>query len=195
MSAYVIKSNDGNFYVCMKNCHYTLTSDKNQASVFGDQYSAERLLKNSLSKKIKKVGVAVKILDEQDTVPDDYDEKENIESVENLLCTLSSVAAKLKCRGHVLQEQLSKHDLQVTDVEHYIEFNAGKLNAYEGYKAYKLLQDILVERRKIKKELHILKDFKGQVTVPRDIDAKINKIKSQTYKPRELKYLFDKKEN
>lgn len=193
MGVYVIASHDENAYVCMKNCHYTLTSDKNQAIVFSDQFSAERLLKHSISKKIKKIGVAVKRLDAEDTDLEDYDENENIESVENLLYTLSSVATKLKCRGQVLQEELSRQDRQITDVEHYIEFNIGKLNAYEGYQAYKLLQDILIKRRKVKNELHILEDFKDKVAIPKDIDTKINKLKSQTYEPRELKYLFDKK--
>ena len=81
----------------------------------------------------------------------------------------------------------------MTDVEHYIEFNVGKLNAFDGYKAYKLLQDVLVERRKVKDELQILQVVKDKMALPEDIEniqERVKELEGRKYEPRELKYLF-----
>ena len=42
-----------------------------------------------------------------------------------------------------------------TDLEHYIEFYT--FNASQGYNAYRMLKDVMVERRKIKDNLLIVK--------------------------------------
>ena len=91
-----------------------------------------------------------------------------------------------------LVEEESKYDRQRTDIEHYIEFNAGKLNACDGYKAYKMLQDVLLERRKVKDELQIINVVRDRMSLPDDIETKIKELESRTYEPREFKHLFEK---
>ncbi len=54
-----------------------------------------------------------------------------------------------------LHNELSIADKKRSDVEHYIEFF--NLNAAQGYKAYKMLKDILQERREIKNKIEELK--------------------------------------
>ena len=79
-------------------------------------------------------------------------------------------------------------------MEHYIEFNVGKLNARDGWKAYKLLQDVLVERRKVKDELQILQVVKDKMAIPDDIEninERVKQLDGRRYEPREFKYLFE----
>ena len=113
---------------------------------------------------------------------------------EAYISVLSEAAAKLNVRHQELAEQQSKFDGQVSDIVHYIEFNTGKLNACDGYKAYKLLQDTLLERRKIKDELQIIQVVRDRMNAEdiANVEQKIKEIETRTYKPRELTYLFEK---
>ena len=75
--------------------------------------------------------------------------------MKNLLSFLEKVKAyKIK-----LNHELSVADQKITDIYHYIEFHP--LNACQGYKMAKLLQDTLKERREIKNELDILGQIYG----------------------------------
>lgn len=51
-----------------------------------------------------------------------------------------------------LANELSETDKKILDVEHYIEISKS-LNAAQGYNAYKLLKDVLEERRHIKDQI------------------------------------------
>ena len=118
----------------------------------------------------------------------------DVGSAKYIVSVLSEAMAKLNCRHTSLVDEQSRYDRQITDVEHYIEFNAGKLNAAEGYKAYKLLQEVLVRRRKVKDELQIMNMVIDRVSIPEDLDEKISEMESRKYEPREFKYLFEEKE-
>lgn len=86
---------------------------------------------------------------------------------------------------------LSIADQKITDINHYIEFN--KLNACQGYKMSKLLQDTLKECREIKNELEILGQVNG-FSMKSISNGKIKtacNIKQKKYKPRVLKELFN----
>jgi hypothetical protein len=50
-----------------------------------------------------------------------------------------------------LKEDLSKLDLESSDILHYLEFN--KINAYDGWFFANKLKDIMIGRRRIKDEL------------------------------------------
>jgi hypothetical protein len=122
------------------------------------------------------------------------DVKPEVGTSKYIVSVLSDAVAKLNCRHLELSDELSKYDRQVTDVEHYIEFNLGKLNARDGWKAYKLLQDVLVARRKVKDELQILQVVKDKMALPDDIEnihTRVQELESRRYEPREFKYLFE----
>jgi hypothetical protein len=56
-----------------------------------------------------------------------------------------------------------------------------------------LLQDVLVERRKVKDELQILQVVKDKMALPEDIEniqERVKELEGRKYEPRELKYLF-----
>lgn len=211
MTGYVIADANKSIWVHQdSNGAYSLTTDKNKAVIFESKIVADSVFKSNLSKLIKSKGVLVKPvklqiagLDDQQPVNakvlavESPSVHHDFGSSKYIISVISDAMAKLNCRHTALVDEQSKYDRQVTDVEHYIEFNAGKLNACDGYKAYKLLQDVLVKRRKIKDELQIINVVRDTMAFPEDIaniDAKVQKLESRQYEPREFKYLFETKE-
>lgn len=77
---------------------------------------------------------------------------------------------------------LSDIDKEINDIYHYIEFS--NLDAYRGWKAYKMLKDKLNERRKIKDNLSSATRFS------QTIKAKSSKInnehKTKKYTPKKV---------
>lgn len=110
--------------------------------------------------------------------------------MENIFSSPEKNAKDLKQYKDKLRHDLSITDQKITDINHYIEFN--KLNACQGYKMSKLLQDTLKERREIKNELGILGEVNG-FNLKSIINGKLTTIqqkKQKKYKPRVLKELF-----
>ncbi len=101
-----------------------------------------------------------------------------------------------------LNNRLSIADQKRTDIEHFIENN--NLNAAQGYNIYKLLKEVLEERRKIKNqinELRIIYNFtiniqKKRKSLIQSVEDKHNFHSSETeskkYKVRILTDLFGK---
>ena len=203
MTKYAITNKDKTVWVYQSNGSYTLTTDKARALIFDSKPAAETVFKSNLSKFIKSKGVTVQTVGVQIEGTDAKPEPKAMavpspvpptESSKYIISVLSEAVSKLNDRHKELVEQESKYDLQRTDVEHYIEFNAGKLNACDGYKAYKLLQDILIKRRKIKDEMQIINVVRDRMNAEElaNIEQKIKTLEARTYQPRELTYLFEK---
>lgn len=208
MNGYAITDEKKTIWLCKdKSGAYSLTTNRNIAEIFESKIIADRVFKSNLSKLIKSKGVTVQAVELHVGSAVQKDQKATKEVVspaeatihpassQYIVSVLSEAATKLNNRHTVLSDELSKYDRQCSDIEHYIEFNAGKLNACDGYKAYKLLQDVLVQRRKVKDELEILKVVKDKMAIPDDmtsIDARIQALSARRYEPRELKWLFEK---
>lgn len=60
---------------------------------------------------------------------------------------------EIKSQWKELNNKLSIADQKVGDIEHFIEFN-NSLNAAQGYQIYKLLKEVLEERRIIKNQIN-----------------------------------------
>jgi dGTP triphosphohydrolase len=201
MTKYVITNESKTIWVSRDKTSYTLTTDKAKALVFESETNANMVFKSNLSKLIKSKGVMVQMLEEvapkpKETVTEQPKVTYDAGSSKFIISVISEAVAKLNCRHQELAEEQSKFDGQVTDIEHYIEFNAGKLNACSGYKAYKLLQDVLVQRRKVKDELQIIQVVRDRMNAEdiANIEQKIKELEARIYKPRELTYLFETKE-
>ncbi len=208
MTGYVIADANKSVWVCKDTSgSYSLTTDRAKALIFDSKPAADTVFKSNLSKFIKSKGVVVKSVTLQIAGADNKNTKAKDVAVESpciqpeygsskyIISVLSDAAAKLNCRHAELVEEESKYDRQRTDIEHYIEFNAGKLNACDGYKAYKMLQEVLLSRRKIKDELQMINVVRSRMSLPEDlanIETKIQELESRTYEPREFKYLFEK---
>lgn len=92
-----------------------------------------------------------------------------------------------------LAQKLSTIDKEICDIQHYIEFN--QFNAADGYKAYKLLNTKLKERRSVKNDFYkfqMLSDSKVSDIFDGTLDEKLKNINNQKYAPRVLKELFEK---
>lgn len=210
MNGYVITDKNQSIWVCKeKNGSYSLTTDRNRALIFDTRPAADMVFKSNLSKLIKSKGVMVKAIDlqiagattqvkqEVVVVKEVLSAPSETDTSKYIISVLSDAVGKLNCRHITLTEDLSKCDRQISDVLHYIEFNAGKLNACDGYKAYKLLQDILISRRTVKDELEIIQVVRDKMAFPEDIaniDKRLQESESRHYKPRELLYLFETRE-
>lgn len=208
MTGYVIADANKSIFVRQEqNGSYSLTTDKNRALIFDSKPAADTVFKSNLSKLIKSKGVAVSSITLQ-IAGENHTKmaKSEIETVtapnadfgssKHIIAILSDAASKLNRRYMELVDEQSKYDRQITDVEHYIEFNAGKLNACDGFKAYKLLQSILVKRRKIKDELQLISVVKDKMAISDDISSineRVRELESREYVPRELDYLFKTK--
>lgn len=203
MTKYAITNKDKTVWVYQSKGSYTLTTDKARALIFDSKPAADAVFKSNLSKLIKSKGVTVQTVGVQidgveakseQTVVVVPSPPQPTESSKYIISVISEAVAKLNVRHQELVDQESKYDCQKTDIEHYIEFNAGKLNACDGYKAYKLLQDILIKRRKIKDEMQIINVVRDRMNAEElaNIEQKIKTLEARTYQPRELTYLFEK---
>ena len=193
MNGYVITDTSKKIFVCKGGNNYTLTTDSDKACIFETKSKANSIYE-SLPKIMKSKDITVKPIKLQ--IGDEGAESKTAaepDSSKYIVSILSDTVAKLNSRHLVLSEELSKYDRQRTDIEHYIEFNTGKLNACDGYKAYKLLQDVLLQRRKVKDELQIIQVALDRIVSPDElaqIDSKVKELETRQYQPRELKHLF-----
>ena len=203
MTKYAIANKDKTVWVYQNKGSYTLTTDKARALIFDSKPAAEAVFKSNLSKLIKSKGVTVQTVGVQIEGAEAKSESKVVvtslhsspsESSKYIISVLSEAVSKLNVRHQELAEQQSKFDGRVTDIEHYIEFNTGKLNACDGYKAYKLLQETLLERRKIKDELQMIQVVRDKMNAEdiANVEQKISELEARVYKPRELTYLFEK---
>lgn len=186
---------------------YILTTNKHEADTFTDIKTANNVYKSCLNKKLQqmckvsaitntspeKLENTVKNMSNNDlnSLDLDLDLDSVFNDIMNSVRAINSIKDNCMSYIAVLSDNQSLCDRKIVDMEHYIEFN--KLNACDGYKAFKALQELLIERRKIKNKLKILIVIKNFIEGNNSLDnvlETINHINNQTYNPRELTYLF-----
>lgn len=135
----------------------------------------ERVVRDDLEQNTEKVMVA-----------------DNIQRWIDKLNDLNGLIKEANDRKCVLEKDLLKVDMEIQDCLHYIEFM--KLNAAQGYQAYKLLKERRVRRRSIKNELQVLDiilEKKFNDSFMDDVRKRISGMDHRTYRPRALQELFD----
>lgn len=183
---YIIKIGQ-NYIGCDNHGRYTEVTNLNDA-IRGDRSKLQNIINNCVAPKKRgkcklletttKPTKAVAIKDEDNTNP--LSAKADMYGIHNAIASLN--------------QQLSVADQEVADVYHYIEFN--NLNACEGFKVYKLLQNKLRQRRIIKDKklkLELFSELTIEDVLDGTFETKMNNLASKTYKPRVLTELFDKK--
>ena len=92
----------------------------------------------------------------------------------------------------ILKKEQKRIERAICDIQHYIEL--GNLGASDGYKAYKLLQSYLLQRREMKDKIALLEAFGNAINSSGLAEAKkaAESLVTRTYRPRELPDLFER---
>ena len=108
----------------------------------------------------------------------------------NYLEELKGIVVKYDREIKKLKDRQKELELAITDIQHYLLDE--KLNGYKGYLYAKKLQEILLERRKVKNEidnLYCLKnriDYKHLNDTRRVVNSKLSRQLNPKYRTRIL---------
>lgn len=184
-----------NKYYLMQNAikQFVPTTELNEAFQFFDKIKAENALAN-LPKQTRNLGYFVIQISNTDK-PVDFDQFTDIELVnyDSALAQIGSFCDlhdQLVARAPWIDHKLTEVDNKIQDVLHAIEFNS--YNARDGYKIYKLLHDLRLERRKYKDEIFIRELIDDNI---HDVDwgkfrSRVKDVKDRQYHVREMEELF-----
>ena len=182
-------------YYLMHNAigQWTPTPELNESFQFIDKTKAENALSN-LPKQMRNLGYFVQQVDIP-TKPVDFDQFTDIELVnyDSALAQISSFCDlhdQLVARATWVEYKLQEVENKIQDVLHAIEFNS--YNARDGYKIYKLLHDLRLERRKYKDEQIIADVMKsGFANSNWELTrTRVDDLKDRQYHVREMEELF-----
>ena len=165
-----------------------------EAFKFKDRIKAENALAN-LPKATRNLGYQVKQIDEP-SKPVDIDQFTDVELV-NYDSALAQIGAfcdlhdQLVARAAWVEYKLNEVENKIQDVLHAIEFNS--YNARDGYKMYKLLHDLRLERRRYKDE-QIIADVTTRGFAGSNWETtktRVDDLKNRKYHVREMEELFE----
>lgn len=185
-----------NKYYLMQNAikQFVPTTELNEAFQFFDKTKADNALAN-LPKQMRNLGYRVIQISNTDK-PVDFDQFTDIELV-NYDSTLAQIGSfcdlhdQLVARAPWIDHKLTEVENKIQDVLHAIEFNS--YNARDGYKIYKLLHDLRLERRKYKDEIFIRELIDDNIN---SVDwgkfkSRVEDVKNRQYHVREMEELFE----
>lgn len=182
-------------YYLMQNAikQFVPTTELNEAFQFFDKTKAENALAN-LPKQTRNLGYYVIQISNTDK-PVDFDQFTDIELVnyDSALAQISSFCDlydQLVARAPWIDHKLTEVDNKIQDVLHAIEFNS--YNARDGYKIYKLLHNLRLERRKYKDEIFVreLIDDNIHSVDWKKFRSRVRDVKDRQYHVREMEELF-----
>lgn len=183
-------------YYLMHNAigQWTPTPELNESFQFNDKIKAENALSN-LPKQMRNLGYFVQQVDAP-SKPLEIDGFDNSELV-NYDSSLSQIGSfcdlhdQLVARATWIEYKLQEVENKIQDVLHAIEFNS--YNARDGYKIYKLLHDLRLERRKYKDE-QIIADVMKSGFAGSNWElarTRVDNLKDRKYHVREMEELFE----
>ena len=184
-----------NKYYLMQNAikQFVPTTELNEAFQFFDKTKAENALAN-LPKQTRNLGYYVIQISNTDK-PVDFDQFTDIELVnyDSALAQIGSFCDlydQLVARAPWIDHKLTEVDNKIQDVLHAIEFNS--YNARDGYKIYKLLHDLRLERRKYKDEIFIRELIDDNIHSADwgKFRSRVKDVKDRQYHAREMEELF-----
>ena len=183
-------------YYLMHNAigQWTPTSELNESFQFNDKTKAENALSN-LPKQMRNLGYFVQQVDAP-SKPVDFDPFTNVDLVDydSALAQIGSFCDlhdQLVARATWIEYKLQEVENKIQDVLHAIEFNL--YNARDGYKIYKLLHDLRLERRKYKDE-QIIADVMKSGFAGSNWElarTRVDDLKDRQYHVREMEELFE----
>ena len=183
-------------YYLMQNAikQFVPTTELNEAFQFNDKTKAENALAN-LPKQMRNLGYFVQQIDAP-SKPVDFDqfnaelELVNYDSALAQIGSFCDLHDQLVARATWIEYNLQEVENKIQDVLHAIEFNL--YNARDGYKIYKLLHDLRIERRKYKDEQIIADVMKSGFANSNWelVRTRVDDLKDRQYHVRNLEELF-----
>lgn len=183
-------------YYLMHNAigQWTPTPELNESFQFTDKTKAENALSN-LPKQMRNLGYFVQQVDAP-SKPVNFDRNTNLDLVnyDSALAQIGSFCDlhdQLVARATWVEYKLQEVENKIQDVLHDIEFNS--YNARDGYKIYKLLHDLRLERRKYKDE-QIIADVMKSGFAGSNWElarTRVDDLKDRQYHVREMEELFE----
>ena len=169
------------------------TTELNESFQFNDKTKADNALAN-LPKQMRNLGYFVQQIDAP-SKPVDFDQfnNSNLVNYDSALAQIGSFCDlhdQLVARATWIEYKLQEVENKIQDVLHAIEFNS--YNARDGYKIYKLLHDLRLERRKYKDEQIIADVMKsGFANSNWELTrSRVDDLKDRQYNVREMEELF-----
>ena len=185
-----------NKYYLMHNAigQWTPTPELNESFQFNDKTKADNALAN-LPKQMRNLGYFVQQIDAP-SKPVDFDqfnselELVNYDSALVQIGSFCDLHDQLVARATWVEYKLQEVENKIQDVLHAIEFNS--YNARDGYKIYKLLHDLRLERRKYKDEQIIADVMKSGFAGSNWelVRTRVDDLKDRQYHVRNLEELF-----
>ena len=185
-----------NKYYLMQNAikQFVPTTELNEAFQFIDKTKADNALAN-LPKQMRNLGYFVQQIDapSKPLEIDGFDKSElvNYDSALAQIGSFCDLHDQLVARATWVEYKLQDVEDKIQDVLHAIEFNS--YNARDGYKIYKLLHDLRLERRKYKDE-QIIADVMKSGFAGSNWELTRNRVgdlKDRQYHVREMEELFE----
>lgn len=223
MGIFIISDGKGSYIRQDINNRYVPVRNRALADEWDEKYKAQNILKNAVPKKHRKAyrvieensGITISKKDEDKSFPEDSNEntqkmskEHQISEVkkmtdeiaedgrmaewEDRILSLNAFVEDAEKRRQELSDMISNVDKEIIDIQHYIELN--NLNCYQGWLAFKMLQNRLRKRRKIKNELQVLSqlgDCKIDSSMLGGILKAIKELDNRVYTPRVLTQLFN----
>ena len=185
-----------NKYYLMQNAikQFVPTPELNEAFQFNDKTKAENALSN-LPKQMRNLGYFLQQVDapSKPLEIDGFDKSElvNYDSALAQIGSFCDLHDQLVARATWVEYKLQEVEDKIQDVLHAIEFNS--YNARDGYKIYKLLHDLRIERRKYKDEQIIADVMKSGFAGSNWelVRTRVDDLKDRQYHVREMEELFE----
>ena len=183
-------------YYLMQNAikQFVPTPELNEAFQFNDKTKAENALSN-LPKQMRNLGYFLQQVDapSKPLEIDGFDKSElvNYDSALAQIGSFCDLHDQLVARATWVEYKLQEVEDKIQDVLHAIEFNS--YNARDGYKIYKLLHDLRIERRKYKDEQIIADVMKSGFAGSNWelVRTRVDDLKDRQYHVREMEELFE----
>ena len=161
---------------------------------FNDKVKAENALSN-LPKQMRNLGYFVQQIDAPTKLVD-FDQLNSELELVNYDSALAQIGSfcdlhdQLVARATWVEYKLQEVENKIQDVLHAIEFNL--YNARDGYKMYKLLHDLRLERRKYKDEQIVADVMKSGFAGSNWelVRTRVDDLKNRQYHVRNLEELF-----
>ena len=207
MALYVITDGNKNYIRRDIDGKYVAARSRALADEFLEKWKAEKVLKNNLTPKKRKlyrvveedVGFTVVKKPEQDQAEKSKEERKpeqlilspQIEELRKKIEGVKKFIDDAENRRSELSDLLSNTDKEITDIQHYIEFS--DINGEDIASTYNMLKTRLKNRRQIKNELSVLRQLaecKMDASMFGDLLTVISDLDNKTYVPRVLTSLF-----